>query len=108
MHDSFVDYDAAVSSGCQKPLWDGSEGPHPAVKPECPAPRRIEEFTKASPALARESLPASSGLPRRPARVGWDVLQSRVFLHASPAPRAPKRESQPRGRLGEAQSDPQA
>ena len=41
------------------------------------------------PALARERLPASSGRPASPAcAVGWDVLQSRVFLPASPpAPR---------------------
>lgn len=54
------------------------------------------------PALARERLPASSGRPASPAcAVGSDVMQSRVFLHASPpAPRAPKGSVSPAGAWG--------
>lgn len=54
------------------------------------------------PALARERLPASSGRPASPAcAAGANVLQSRVFLRASPpAPRAPKGSVSPAGAWG--------
>ena len=57
------------------------------------------KISRRPPALARERLPASSGRPASPAcAVGSDVLQSRVFLHASPpAPRAPKGSVSPAG-----------
>ena len=56
------------------------------------------KISRRPPALARERLPASSGRPASPAcAVGWDVLQSRVFLHASPpAPRRRREASVPR------------
>lgn len=91
MHDSFVEV-------MMQPSPPAARNPFGTVRRaasrgEIRMPRACagSKGSRRPPALARERLPASSGRPASPAcAVGWDVLQSRVFLRL-PRPRPGRR-----------------
>lgn len=99
MHDSFVEV-------MMQPSPPAARNPFGTVlraasRGEIRMPRAFagSKSSRRPPALARERLPASSVRPASPAcAAGANVLQSRVFLRASPpAPRAPKGSVSPAG-----------